>query len=56
LFLIFGIIVSVFLFYVFPLILVFIWFSLVFYGYHKLIKKTYLKLVPADREPLDITD
>lgn len=56
LFLVFGIIVSVFLFYVFPLILVFIWFSLIFYVYHKMIRKTYLKLVPIDREPLDITD
>jgi len=56
LFLIFGIILSIFLFYVFPLILVFIWFSLIFYVYHKLIKKTYLKLVPENHEPLDITN
>ncbi|MFA7076062.1 MAG: hypothetical protein WC152_05270 [Candidatus Izemoplasmatales bacterium] len=56
LFLIFGIIVSVFLFYVFPIILVFIWFSLIFYVYHKLIKKTYLKLVPVNQEPLNITN
>jgi uncharacterized membrane protein YesL len=54
LFLILGIVISVFLFYVFPFALLFVWFSLLFYGFHKLIKKTYLKLTFTHNKPLSI--
>ncbi|MFA7560818.1 MAG: hypothetical protein WCY80_01800 [Candidatus Izemoplasmatales bacterium] len=54
LFLILGIVISVFLFYVFPFALLFVWFSLLFYGFHKLIKKTYLKLTFTHSKPLSI--
>lgn len=54
LFLITGIIVSVFLFYVFPFALLFVWFSLIIFVFHKLIKKTYFRLTFEHNKPLSI--
>ena len=52
--LIFGFGITVVLFYVFPIALAFIWFSLVIFVYHLSIKKTYKRLVADDVKSLNM--
>lgn len=47
-------IIGVILFYVFPFILIFIWFSLSLYIFHKTTSKIYKRLVPENVESLSI--
>jgi uncharacterized membrane protein YesL len=49
-------ILTVVWFYVFPLVIVFIWFSVIIYCYHTMIKRTYSRLVADEVKSLDMYD